>query len=140
MSNEISPLASVQEKIQDKIKAEFVNLIPDEMWSSMVNSVIDDFTNDVKLDSYGRRDQQYVSPIKKMIRAEIDAMAQAAVKAELERLGAGHWDSMGRQVAGEAMKTLVAEHFNDILASVQSGMVNMAVFHAVNQMRQSMMR
>jgi hypothetical protein len=144
MSTEIAPLASVQEQIKNKIKGEFANLIPDEMWAQMVQSVVAEFTADQPHRDYnGRVDNSKPvtpSPMKKLIRDEIDAMAKAKLKAEIDKLGASTWDGYGKQVASQAVSKLIDDHFPELLASVQAGMVEMAVMQAVNHMRNSMMR
>lgn len=143
-TTDVAPLTTVQEKIKDKIKGEFVALIPDDMWEKMVASVVSDFTTDQPQRDYnGRVDNSkplIPSPMKAMIRAEIEALAKAKLKAEIDMLGAVTWDGYGRQVASEAVNKLIDDHFPALLASVQSGMVEMAVMQAVNHMRNSMMR
>lgn len=140
MANDLSPLQSVQDNIKEKIKAEFVNLIPDEMWSAMVKSVVGEFTTDPVESRYNGQHASHQSPLKQMIRSELEAMAKAHLKAELDRLGQVQWNGYGNVMASEAIKTMIAEHFQDILASVQSGFVQMAVRITVEQMRNSMQR
>jgi protoheme ferro-lyase len=139
MANEVSPLQSIQDSIRLKIKAEFVGLIPDEMWSAMVGSVIAEFTSDQTSDVYGRKEHRS-SPLKQMIRAEIEGLAKAKLKAELDTLAMGKWGSYGEQLASDAVKKMISEHFTTILAAVQTGFVEAAVMQAVNHLRNSMQR
>lgn len=133
MSNDVSPLQSVQENIKAKIKAEFVNLIPDELWATMVNSVVKEFITD-KDRSYNN----HASPLKQLIHAELAAQATALLRGELEKLDAGMWDGYGGKVASGAIQKLIAEHLPLLVASVQKGMVDMAVSSAVNHMRNAL--
>ncbi len=137
MTAEVSPLNSIQENIKTRIKAEFVNLIPDEAWSAMVAGVVQDFTSPVR-DRYNGNVK--ISPVQAMIRAEIESIAKAHIKSEIEALSGSMWDAFGQRVAGEAVKKLIADNFQLILASVQAGMVEMAVMTATNHIRNSMQR
>lgn len=136
MTTEVAPLQSVQDTIKDRIKSEFANLIPDEMWQRMVESVVKDFTTD-KHDSYRGHAE---SPMKTMIRTEIEAIAKAKIKDELENLAAPDWDRHGQMVVSEALKKMIAENFATILGSVQQGMVEMIVQNTVAQIRNNMSR
>jgi hypothetical protein len=135
MSNEVSPLQTVQENIKARIQSEFVNLIPDEMWDRMVTSQVDEFTKD-KPESYGRGGT-VPSPLKAMIRTAIEEQAKAGVKQALDRVASGVWSSHGETVVVEAMKKLIDEHFDMILKSVQSGMVEFVSAMVMNRMRDS---
>lgn len=46
MSNtQLAPMASIQERVKERIQATFVDLIPQEMWEGMVQQHLDEFTN-----------------------------------------------------------------------------------------------
>ncbi|MBO9108740.1 hypothetical protein J5288_08495 [Agrobacterium sp. S2/73] len=139
MTNDISPLSAVQDNIKEKIKAEFVNLIPDEMWTAMVCSVVADFTSDVRKNHYGHETGEQISPFKKIIRDEIEATIKASLKAKLDEVGAPRWGAMGERVMSDAMKKMIEDHFEALLVSVNAGMVQMTVMSAVNNLRNSMM-
>ena len=130
MTNEISPMQSVQEKIKARIQADFVNLIPDEMWDQLVSSTIAEFRSD-----RDHRGDRQVPPIKKMIQTALHEQAQTAIREALDRVHVGTWDVAGNRAVGEAMKKLIDEHFDDVLKSVQAGMVEFAVMAATNHMR-----
>lgn len=132
MTNEISPMQSVQEKIKARIQADFVNLIPDEMWDQLVASTLADFNS--PMDARG---DKRVPPIRKMIDDAVREEATKAIKEALNRVHVGTWGNLGDQVVGEAMKKLIAEHFDTVLKSVQAGMVEFAVMAATNHMRQA---
>ncbi len=136
MSNDIVPMKSIQDSIRDKIKGEFVNLIPDDAWNAMVAGVVKEFTTPVRV----TRDGSYIeqSPIQGLIRDEFTTLARAHLKTELDRLAANHWGAMGQQVASDAIKKLIEDNYADILASVQAGSVQYAVMMATNNMRNAM--
>lgn len=78
--------------------------------------------------------------MKHMIRSEIEVIAKAKIREELDRLAAPEWDGHGKMVASQALKKMIAENFAEILGSVQQGMVDMIVANTVNQIRNSMSR
>lgn len=135
--NAIAPLSQVQENIRNKIKAEFVNLIPDEMWTAMVESVVEDFTTGDR-DQWGNRRQE--PEIKRLIRSAIEDEVKTSIKAKMDELGASTWSSMGQRIMSEAMTKLIADHFDEVLASVNAGMVHLMINQAMNNLRHSIMR
>lgn len=134
MSNEITPMQAVQDKIKTRIQDEFVSLIPDEMFANMVASVIKDFTTDKPATYHGHSPTP--SPLKQMIKAEIETKAKEAILKELAKLDDGHWNSYGQRVAGDAIKKFIAENFNEMLRSIQGQMVDMSVMMALQKMRE----
>ena len=132
MSTEIAPLQAVQDQIKDRIKSEFVSLIPDEAWAAMVQSVIKDFTSPIK--SYNSNPDK-PSPMAQLILDEVTAIAKTKVVAELNRLDQGAWDHFGQKTASEAVIKLVTEHMPTIMGSIQSSMANMLVMNAVAKIR-----
>ncbi len=45
--NTVATLASVQEKVRERIQATFVDLIPEELWAGMVHAQIEEITKTV---------------------------------------------------------------------------------------------
>lgn len=133
MSTEIAPLQAIQNKIRDRIRSEFVSLIPDDAWEAMVQSVIADFTKPVK--GHYQNDPMKPSPMAQMIRDEINVIAKEKVMAEIHKLGSAHWDAFGAATANEAVIKLVTDNFPALLVSMQNGMMNMLVMNAVNAIR-----
>lgn len=131
MSTEIAPLQAVQNKIRDKIRAEFVELMPEDMWTKMVQSVIEEFTFD-KPDSYGKKTP---SPLRKLIQDEVQAVAKDAVAKQLAKLDANAWNQFGEKTANDAVIKLVTEHFNEIVTSMQKSFGEMMVMNAVTAFR-----
>lgn len=136
MATDLAPLASVQDAIKARIKAEFVNLIPDDMWKALVEEVVTDFITDKQRD---RWDTKQTAPIKEIVRKELEEQSRTYLKAEIDRLGPNMWNN-GSSVVSEALRKLIADNFKDLLASTQAAMVDVAVQLAVNHMRQSMQR
>lgn len=135
MTNEIAPLQAVQDKIRDRIRADFVELMPDDLWGKMVESVVSTFTSPEK-DSYGRETGK-PSPLAQLITKEIEALAQQSVQQELSRLDANYWGQWGHKAANDAVMKMVTENMPDIMASIQNSMASMMVMNAVSAIRNS---
>lgn len=141
MTTELSPMATVQQKIQEKIKDEFMNLIPDEMFKEMVNTVVKDFTQPRTHDQYGRSTGNNLSPMGQMIRKQIEERTQAMVKESLDELFTSAYNHQtGRQVVSGAMVKMIEENYEAILTAVQKGQIDLTVHTAMNSLRQSLMR
>lgn len=46
MANEISTMTTIQQKVSERLRASFVELIPDEVWDKMVADELTKFTKD----------------------------------------------------------------------------------------------
>lgn len=133
MSTELAPLQAIQDKIRDRIRADFVELMPEDVWGKMVESVVETFTNPEK-DHYGRATGK-PSPLHQLIAKEIEELARQSINQELAKLDAGYWNSYGGKTASEAVMKMVTENMTDIMASIQSSMANMMVANAVAAIR-----
>lgn len=135
MGTELEPLAKVQDQIRERIKAEFASLIPDEMWTQLVQSVVKDFTSDTP-GQYGHRERN-MSPVKKLIADAIEAEAKQHVAVALDTLRP-QWGGYGEEIVTTAVKKLVADNFEELLKSAQHGMVSFVVALAIQKLRDGM--
>lgn len=133
MSTEIAPMQAVQDKIRDKIRGEFAELIPEEFWSAMVASVLREFTDDSR-DRHGRPEE---AGIKKMIRVALEEECQKQVKAALAETTVD-WDVFGNKALFQATEIMIREEMPALITAVQEGMVRAMVDQAISQMRQGM--
>ncbi len=67
---------SIGEKVSDRIRASFVDLIPEDAWKAMVQKEIVTFTEGVQ-EPYGRGTKP--SPLQSIIRAELESRFKAEV-------------------------------------------------------------
>jgi vacuolar-type H+-ATPase subunit E/Vma4 len=134
MTTDISPLTTVQEKIKGRIRSEFVDLIPDEMWAAMVQSVVNDFTRE-KVSPYDRNKTE-PSPLAAMIRSEIEAICKEKIAEELRKHQAS-WDGYGQRTVSEATAEMIRDHTPAMLAAMQAGMTQMMVQGAIQSLRNS---
>jgi len=117
MTTEVSTeVKSVKELVSDKIKAEFLNLIPKDQWDKMVSTEIDLFLEQKK--GHYHNDPPKPSELQQLINAERKKQALTAVA---DVLLSSEWKShmveQGKLVAGEAVKKLVEDHASQMIAS-----------------------
>lgn len=139
--NSIEPMKSIQQRVTDKIKAEFAALIPDEMWATMIEGAIHEFVTDVPetRDRYNNLVAGRPSPFKLMIIEAITIEAKNAIHAEMVKHAPG-WSPYGEEAMAEATKVFIEKHFAALMVSVQRGMIDMAVMQSVNAIRNGNMR
>lgn len=103
-----------EERVKQRIRDNFMDLIPDEQLQALVNTQIMHF-NSVELP--------------KMIKEEITAQYKAAIKAELEKPEYQKtWTDGGRWACSEMVTKLITENASEMLASMMGGMVQQVVY------------
>lgn len=122
-------LQTVHQKIADKIRSAFVDLIPPEAWREMVTKEIKWFQEDAR--TYGRDVDP--APLRLMIRRELQETFKAHVKAEVGKpeYFPGMPKANGLCGPGEAVKAIVA----GLLPQIIQEMMGSFVQDYVNKMR-----
>lgn len=72
---------ALRDKVAERIKNDFVDLIPEDVWKKMVGAHIDWFTKDRPQNRFGDNGQE--SPLKAIIRSELTDRFRKAVQEEL---------------------------------------------------------
>jgi len=124
MSTEIKPFKTddVLEKIKDKIKATFVDLIPEDHWNMMIKRVVDDWMQP-KDGGYNKVRQ---SDFMQTVRAELNTYAKDKIKSVLKEYEEHGWVD-GKQAVNDQIKKMIIENSGDILANAIGHMVQMTV-------------
>lgn len=122
--------ARIEDIVEQKIKAQFIELIPDEQFKALVNKAISEFTRSGGFDNDKR------SPLEKMILEEIKTIFAAQLKDELTKPEYGQkWKTDGTgHGPSDVVKALLAELTPHIIEA-QYGMMVQAM---VNQIRSGM--
>lgn len=121
--------ATINELVRDRIQKDFVQLIPAENWTQLVDSVVKQFTVKKKRGNY--QEERYTSDLEELIYADISARAKDIIKAELNKPEySSMWDGMNQQVASAVVQEICEKHgqliFNKVIASmVGNVMMNM---------------
>jgi len=81
--NEVAPVTAntIRDTIAERIRSEFVNLLPPGAFEKLVASELEDFQKET--DPYGRRRGR--SPLQDLVRAEVRERLLAGIKAELDK-------------------------------------------------------
>ena len=126
MSNEIAkPLTAAEmaeelrHKVQEKVRASFVDLVDAEQWAAMTKAALEEFTNPSIIKSSYGPDTYGPSPLEKIIEKEVHKKFREWLKAELQKPG---WETYGYGIYGlpetsDNVKELVKELMPEIVAS-----------------------
>ena len=124
-----------QERITKKIQAEFVNLIPDEAFATMVSDALNRFTKRQPYQRYSGSPTEYRP-------SEFDRIAlevfEEWVKAELKLVlespeWRGQWDD-GKEHATPAIMKLLKDNAGEIVANVLGGAMQLTLSDARNRL------
>lgn len=100
---------SIQDKITDRIRASFVELIPEEHWQAMVKREIDWFTAELP-DNYGyTTTQKKPSPLRLLIQGRLEEMFKDKLAMELAKPEYQHIWNSNQALPGEAVKKIIHE-------------------------------
>jgi len=120
MANEITINKSIEDRVKERIQSEFVNLIPDDVWSKFVKDEINWFiTDDTK---YSRTSP---APLKVIIRKELENMFRETIINTLNNMQS-EFGQQGPE-PNEAVKEMVKEIAPDIWILAVQGIVQKAV-------------
>lgn len=119
MNTVSTEVKSLKEIIADKVRSQFVDLIPQDQWGEMVSKEIDAFMD---------------KPLKEMIEAELRKIAEVEIKKALQADYQQQWKN-GQYFASELVQKIVKEHASQIIANAFSGAVQDAVQRTMNNLR-----
>jgi len=107
MSKELTPMQSLQEKMQSHIREKFAEIVPEEVWKGLTDKVISEYVE---------------NQLPKMVKEEMAAMATAKIKAmlsspEFEQT----WDGF-KGYQSEGMKKLLIEVAPEMFAQIFKNM------------------
>lgn len=122
-----------EEELANKIKAEFTQLIPDEVFTQMVRDVLDRFTKPQKQPEW-RGSSHHVTYPSQFESAALEVLkewVQAEVKVVLDsEEWRAHWNG-DSNVVGKEITKLLKENAGEIVASV----LGVAMASAITDMR-----
>ena len=116
----------LMDAVRDRIKSEFVGLIPEDAWKEMVKGEVDSFFA-ARHEPYNNQ-RELPSLFQGVVLEELKTAVKAKMKEYLEsEEWTGQWDGDGRNVASEAVRKLVVEKSGEIVANVLGGMMQAAL-------------
>lgn len=129
MSGEVSTYdpAKLMDAVRDRIKAEFVSLIPEDAWKKLVDAEVKKFFETTADNGYSQN-RTFPSPFGKIVWEELDKETRVRVKALLESSEwAEEWDGQGGRRASETVKKLITEKSGEILTNVIGGAIQQTI-------------
>lgn len=119
--------AALAEQLRDKIRADLAELMPPEMWKSLLQSEIDKFLKPGGTVGYGRSEQKLPSPFAKIVLQVLETETRERVKQLLQSDDwCGHFDGFEHKVSKKVAE-LVTEHSSDILSAILRDAVQQVV-------------
>lgn len=112
----------LMDAVRDRIKAEFIGLIPEDVWKKMVDAEVQSFFEKGKESNYY---DTRVTPSKfqRVVWEEMEKETRARMKTVFE---SGEWtthfDGKGAPQAGAEVKKLLLENSGEIVSRVLQGM------------------
>lgn len=133
MSTELAANASIADRVTERIRASFIDLIPEDAFKKMVEREIERFQT-----HHGGA--QNATPLQQMIQEELRKRFYAAMTELLASDEYAHmWDG-NRQRAGNAVQQLVKELVPDLVQGMFEGIVQNAVSTLKYGLQQSLQR
>lgn len=136
MENEVQKFdpATLMQGVKDRIKSEFVSLIPDNQWQQMIEKEAKVFF-EAKETGYSSN-RTYASDFGILVRDELRKEAQ---KRLLEYLSSPEFNTMygehGQPIASQKVKELIVDNSGLILQNMFGGMFSMMLSEFSSQLR-----
>lgn len=107
-----------RDRVEAKIKEEFVALMPDEMFRDMVEQTIEKFSKPRTVSDGYNHTKTVPSEFERIVLSVYEERLREVVKTMLGGSEwSGHWDGR-QQAAGEAVKKVIIENADEMLASL----------------------
>jgi len=135
MGNELVNIDTVKDKIRDRIQVEFISLIPKEAWDALVTKEINWFMTDK--DNYYRSTNSAISPLRVLVRQELEKQFGEQIKKKLQEMGTCSWGANGQPEASKAVKEMVKKIAPELWEIAVAGVVQRAIEGFRNQLSQS---
>lgn len=117
--------ASLKDKVTERIRSQFVDLIPEDTWKGLVEQEIEWFTKKAER-QYNQR--EWISPLQQEIREVLRALVDEAIKKALQDTEwLQKYGPDGSLLAGEAVIKLIKENAVEVVAQVFGSAVQGAV-------------
>ena len=126
MQTEATPLAMVnnlRDKISERIREQFVELIPDEHWKALVDAEIKRFTERDR--DYNRK--EIPSALERLIQDALAEQFREHIKTELAKPEYQKQWGEGEYSAGEFVSVFLQKHADSLIKSVFGNVVQQAV-------------
>ena len=134
MSNELTA-KTITDRVTEKLKAEFVSLISDEEWSSLVKSSYDQFFEPTQGSGYNSK-KDGPSLFQQIIQTETNAILSSKVRETLANVTEETWGD-GKETTAFLIETAIknAESvlFNSMIGGIADGISQSIAYSIQNQ-------
>lgn len=125
--------STLMQGVKDRIKSEFVSLIPDEQWSEMIKKEAQSFFHERET---GYSNRQYASDFGILVRDELRKEAQKRLSEYLSSEEFNTiYDGYGQPITSEAVKKLIIENSGLMLQNMFGGMFSIMISDFNAQLR-----
>jgi len=121
----------VMDKVKDKIKSSFVDLIPEDQWDLMIKKVINDWLKQKKVSAY--RDD-YQSDFDQLVRSCLNDHAKERVKEIIEEFQEFSWKEEGTINLNIRIEEMIIKNSGKILASIIGSTIQQVINNMSPQM------
>jgi len=125
--------ATLMQGIKDRIKSEFVSLIPDEQWNEMIKKETENFFREKET---GYSNRTYASDFAILVRDELRKEAQ---KRLVDYLNSPEFNVMygeyGQPIASQKVKELLIDNAGLVLQNMFGGMFSLLISDFSQQLR-----
>lgn len=109
--------SKLMDSVRDRIRSEFVKLIPEEAWASLVKKEIDQF---FKEEASGYRSQQ--SGFQRIVWGVLEDRVKDSLKEYFDsEEWRGSWNSNGKPVASKVVNDLIKNNMQEIVTGILGG-------------------
>jgi len=115
--------------VKDKIRAEFVNLVPDEQWQAMVKAAVDDWFERKKEPAHN--DREWSSDFTRFVQELLREECREKIK---EYFNTPEWQGQwrdGKQIASDKVAEIVVDNADKIIGEL----VGYAIQNVVRNMQ-----
>jgi len=130
MGNDVEKFdpSQLMQGVKDRIKAEFVGLIPEEQWQEMVKREVDIFFKERDRGYHSKNHQSdFGQLVHNLLRDEVTERINTYLKGEeFETV----WTGPGTATVSKAVKEIIIENSGEMLANMVGGMVSQGIQRA----------
>lgn len=110
MSQQLTPMQSLQEKMQEHIRQKFAEIVPEEVWKGLTDKVISEYTE---------------KELPKLINAEMELLCRVKIKQVFQSDGfKDKWDNdLGMSVTSESLSQVIEKSAPKIMVGIVGQMM-----------------
>lgn len=118
------------QKVKDRIKSSFVEMIPDDQWENMIKHEIDEF---LKLRETSGYRKERTSNFSSMVQSQLQEFSKEKLKEYLSSPDfLTIWGNNGKPIIGNAVKKFIIENSGEILVNLIGSHMQQTLYNIKN--------